>query len=170
MHTARLLTVSSSMHCARWISLAGEGSALPGGCLPFQGGVYLARGEVCLAGGGGGIPACTEADPPLCGQNSWHTLLKILPCAKLYLWAVINGVLEKTKYVTRSQSLRSMPTGNVAENPFWADIIILLTAGIWIHKSYIKYNPNSHRIYLKNYSGNVNYCPCLPHLIYIDIE
>ena len=28
-----------------------------------------------------------QADPPL-EQNSWHTLLKILPCPKLRLWAV----------------------------------------------------------------------------------
>ena len=27
-------------------------------------------------------------DPPTCGQNSWHTLLKILPCPKLRLRAV----------------------------------------------------------------------------------
>ena len=42
MHTARLLTVSPSMHCAG------------GGC--------LLRGMPGL--GGGGIPACTEADTP----------------------------------------------------------------------------------------------------------
>ena len=41
MHTARLLTVSPSMHCA------GGGSALPGGCLPCQG------GSPCHRGGGG---------------------------------------------------------------------------------------------------------------------
>ena len=40
MHTARLLTVSPSMHCAR-------------GCVA---GVYQVPG--------GGIPACTEAEPP----------------------------------------------------------------------------------------------------------
>ena len=33
-------------------------------------------------------------DPP-CGQNSWHTLLKILPCPKLRLHAVKNTVSSK---------------------------------------------------------------------------
>ena len=50
MHTVRLLPVSPSMHCA------GGGVCSPRG----QGG----RG----AGGGCGIPVCTEADPP-CEQN-----------------------------------------------------------------------------------------------------
>ena len=75
MHTARLLTVSPSMHCAGGVSLPGGspcwGGALPGG-LPCQ----------------GGIPACTETDPPPCGQNSWH-VTEILPCPKLCLRAVI---------------------------------------------------------------------------------
>ena len=64
----------------------------PGGCLPGLGGSPWSAGGVCLAGPGGlllpegsawlvrrwGIPPCTEADPPH-GQNSWHTLVKILP-------------------------------------------------------------------------------------------
>ena len=79
MHTTRLLTVSPSMHCAggglpcqgclaRWggcllaresalpgVSVLPGGSALPGG-LPCQG-VLPCQGK--------GIPACTEADPPM---------------------------------------------------------------------------------------------------------
>ena len=51
----------------------GRGVCLvPGGCAWSRGGAWS----------GGGIPACTEADtlpPPPCGQNSWHTLVKILP-------------------------------------------------------------------------------------------
>ena len=121
MHTARLLTVSPSMHWAGggggWVSLPG-GSPCQNGGLPCQGGILarrvclarggvcLARGGVCLASWGGspcqggaclsggcllargdGIPAYTEADPT-CGQNSWH-ILKILPCPKLCLRAVI---------------------------------------------------------------------------------
>ena len=45
------------------------GGSGPGGCL-FPGG-FLLRGVLVLGGacsGGGGIPACTEADPP-CGQT-----------------------------------------------------------------------------------------------------
>ena len=34
------------------------------------------------------MPPGNHACPP-CGQNSWHTLLKILPCPKLLLRAVI---------------------------------------------------------------------------------
>ena len=53
MHTARLLTVSPSMHCAGgdggWCLLPGVGVSAPGGG---------------VLGGRGGIPACTEADPP----------------------------------------------------------------------------------------------------------
>ena len=75
MHTARSLTVSPSMLC--W----GGGGACAwswGGCLVLGGvwsrrGAYLVLGG-CLPGPGGGawsspggcgIPACTEAEPPL---------------------------------------------------------------------------------------------------------
>ena len=69
MHTTYLLTVSPSMHCAGgvcfWgglgvVSAPGGLSALGGVCSE---GVCFWRGEC------GGIPACTEADPP-CEQNS----------------------------------------------------------------------------------------------------
>ena len=91
MHTARLLTVSPSMHCAGG-SAPGEGGLVPGGLLlgggvPGAGGSAQegawSRGGGCLVlwrclvlgawcqggllpGGGwlGGIPACTEADIP----------------------------------------------------------------------------------------------------------
>ena len=52
MHTARLLTVFPSMHCTG----GGGGVSAPGGCL-VSGWGYLVQG--------GGIPAYTEADPPL---------------------------------------------------------------------------------------------------------
>ena len=71
---------------ARGSALPEGGSALPErGGLPFQGGACLSGG--CLLARGDGIPAYTEADPT-CGQNSWH-ILKILPCPKLRLRAVI---------------------------------------------------------------------------------
>ena len=62
MHTARLLTISPSMHCT--------GGSAPGG-VPGPGGVrsggvngprWSASGGGAWSGGGG-IPACTEADP-----------------------------------------------------------------------------------------------------------
>ena len=54
MHTARLLTVSPSMHCAGgrglhnqgWSALQGGGLPCRGGGLPCQGGCLLARGVV----------------------------------------------------------------------------------------------------------------------------
>ena len=59
MHTAHVLTVSPSIHCA-------------GGCLLLggvcSGGSALGRGAYLPAPGMGGwygIPACTEADPPV---------------------------------------------------------------------------------------------------------
>ena len=57
MHTARLLTLSPSMHCA----------------------------------GGAWYPSMHWGRPPR-EQNSWHTLLKILPCPKLRLRAVLNSL------------------------------------------------------------------------------
>ena len=63
---------------------------IPPACWPYlpactvQGGAWSPGGRLLP---GGGIPACTEADPP-CEQNSWHTLLKILPCPKLRLRVV----------------------------------------------------------------------------------
>ena len=56
MRTARLLSVSPYMHCA---------------------GGGLLRGVP--ASGHGGYPSMQWGRPP-CEQNSWHTLLKILPC------------------------------------------------------------------------------------------
>ena len=67
MHTARLLIVSPSMHCA--------GGCLLGGCLVL--------GGVCFGGvpGPGGVVSqhTLRQTPPPCEQNSWHMLLKILP-------------------------------------------------------------------------------------------
>ena len=73
MHTARLLTVSPSMHCTGGVCVARgvpcRGVSLPGGLLA---GGCLARGSPCPGGSAcwgvcllGGIPACTEADPPV---------------------------------------------------------------------------------------------------------
>ena len=55
---------------------------IPVGCVPPAFCPYL---PACTAPGG--VPA--QVLPPR-GQNSWHTLLKILPCPKLRLRAVIN--------------------------------------------------------------------------------
>ena len=86
MHTARLLTVSPSMHCAWGVP------ALRGAC---------SRGGVSAPGGGGLLPgrvvsqhALKQTLPPS-EQNSWHTLLKILPCPKLGLRAVKIGNVSK---------------------------------------------------------------------------
>ena len=66
MHTAHLLTISPSMHCAGVVCLAKGLSALPSGVC-FAG--VSALPEDCLVGGlpcwGDGIPTCTEADPPV---------------------------------------------------------------------------------------------------------
>ena len=69
MHTARLLTVSPGMHCAGGCLPLGVGGQLPGGGVCLPGGRYLLGGVPAPEGEGGGIPACTEADPP-CEQNS----------------------------------------------------------------------------------------------------
>ena len=58
MRNARLLPVSPSMHCSRG-----------GGCL------LLGMSTLGVSQGERGLVANT----PLCGQNSWHMLLKILP-------------------------------------------------------------------------------------------
>ena len=55
-----------------WCASRG-GGVLSGGSVCFWGVCFL--GGVCVLGmrasRGGGIPACTEADPP-CGQNHRH--------------------------------------------------------------------------------------------------
>ena len=94
MHTARLLTVSPSMQCAGgWgvVSALFAGGGVPGPCGVCSLGVSTwgvpglgvrsgareclvlgmsAAGVVCSRVPGGGIPAGTEADHSLCGQNS----------------------------------------------------------------------------------------------------
>ena len=65
MHSSRMRTVCNSSRLGGGGSATG-GSAM-GGSAPR--GVSTSWG-VC-SWGGGGIPACTEADPP-CGQNDGH--------------------------------------------------------------------------------------------------
>ena len=64
---------ASEMGLLWGVSAAGLGmSALGGGGCLLWGGV-CSKGGVCLGDvcpGVGGIPACTEADTPPCGQNS----------------------------------------------------------------------------------------------------
>ena len=76
MHTARSLTVSPSMHCA--------GGSASGGCLLPEGG--------CLLQGVVSQHALKQTYRPSCGQNSWHTPMKILPCPKLRLRAVTRRI------------------------------------------------------------------------------
>ena len=98
MHTTHLLPVSPSMHCSGGGVPAG--GYLPRGCTCL--GVYLPRAGVPAQGGPtqGGVPAWggvpAQGVPaqilPPGEQNSWHTLLKILPCPKLRLRSVIRNV------------------------------------------------------------------------------
>ena len=71
MRIARLLPVSPSLHCI-------EGVPAPGRCL---------LPGVCSRGGCAWSPwegvvsqHALRQTPPPCEQNSWHMLLKILPC------------------------------------------------------------------------------------------
>ena len=130
MHTARLLPVCPSMHCSGvYLVLGGY---LLGGCTWSRGGctwsweVYLpggvpARG-VYLPGGctwPGGI--CPGTSPP-CGQNSWHTLLKILPCPKLRLRAVTKqNALHK--FVDCFSMTRAAPwCAGMRTSGFWLEL------------------------------------------------
>ena len=68
---------------------------VPGGCVPaWSWGGYLPGRRVYLVPGGvpawsrGGVPG--QVLPPL--WTKWHTLMKILPCPKLRLRAVIKGL------------------------------------------------------------------------------
>ena len=67
-----------------------------GGCVPGPGGCNWSRGRGCTWSGrgvctwSGGIPGpggCTWSGTP--PWTEWHTLMKILPCSKLRLRAVI---------------------------------------------------------------------------------
>ena len=82
MLTARLLTVSPSMHCAGVVCSRGVSAPRGGVC---------SRGNVCSRGcllPGMGVSQHTLRQTPHV-QNFWHTLLKILPSPKLRLRAVI---------------------------------------------------------------------------------
>ena len=73
----------------------------PGGCLVWGGSAPggLLRGEVSAGGGGGGIPACTEADPP------------------------VNRMTERCKNITFATSLRTVtPDPNSPRSKFSAEV------------------------------------------------
>ena len=82
---------------SRGVYLPGWGGTClaPGGVPAWSGGVTcLVPGGCTYLVRGGGLPAWSRGvylvrHSPPCGQNSWHTLLKILPCPKLRLRAVI---------------------------------------------------------------------------------
>ena len=81
-----------------------RGSAPGGVC---SGGVSAPGGGVggCLLRGGGWcIPACTEADTlSPCGQNSWHTLVKILPWPN-FVAAGNDPIVDQLQFRLRWQS------------------------------------------------------------------
>ena len=71
MHSSRMRTGRSLTVCRGGECLQRGVSAIEGVC---SWGVSAPRGVSALGGGllrGGGIPACTEADPP-CEQNHTH--------------------------------------------------------------------------------------------------
>ena len=83
--------------CLVW----GAGGVWSGGCLLLGG---LVQGGLPL-GGGVYIPACTEADTlPPCGQNSWHTLVKILPWPNFVAAGNnVENVGDKTQWTNHQQ-------------------------------------------------------------------
>ena len=89
-------TARSSSHWAICLSACWD-TPLPG-CGPgdsqarplnFPPWVWVWRPPCCKACWDTTCNACWDTTPPVCVQNSWHTLLKILPCPKLRLLAVI---------------------------------------------------------------------------------
>ena len=129
MHTARLLPVCPSMHCSGvYLVLGGylpEGVLGPGGMYLVLGGVP-ARGGTCQ----GSVPARGVYLPGgylpryfhPCGQNSWHTLLKILPCPKLRLRAVTKqNALHK--FVDCFSMTRAAPwRAGMRTSGFWLEL------------------------------------------------
>ena len=134
MYTARSLTVSPSMLCS------GGGVPGLGGCL-VQGMPAWSRGVPAWSGGGG-IPACTEADPP-CEQNH-RPLLQyylaptslravITPCLPIQLLcASSTGDLTDAKYADLRGSMqyveewsdyqRVLQRSGVLNKTVWFDI------------------------------------------------
>ena len=85
MCTACVLTVSPSMLCA-----GGRGGAWSQGGA-WSGGMYLVLGGCLVLGG---YPIMHWGRPPL--WTEWHTSVKILPCPKLRLRAVMTLKLLRT--------------------------------------------------------------------------
>ena len=85
MHTSHLLTVSPSMHCMRGVP--GPGGPGPGGCLVL-----------------GGVSLHALRQTPPREQNSWHMLLKILPC----IIAGSNDILWLVHYRSQTKFVKVM--------------------------------------------------------------
>ena len=111
MRTAHLLPVSPTMHClgrgctwsggvpGPWGGVPGLGVYLVPGGVYLVPGVYLVLGGVPSWGGKPGLGGCTLSQggtcpgTPPCEQNDWQTGVKILPCPKLRLRAVVRSFL-----------------------------------------------------------------------------
>ena len=114
MRTARLLPVSP-----RW-------------CLLPEG------GDVCFPGGG----VWADTPSPTCGQNSWHKLLKILPCPNFVTGGkntkiekfVILGIVRKELW---SRSANSS-VGRVSVRSHWPIATAMTLGMVGIHMPYRK--------------------------------
>ena len=101
MHTTRSLTVSPSMLCS-------EG-----------GGVYLP------GPGGASQHALRQIPtPPPCEQNSWHMLLKILPCPKTSFAGGKKTDLDRDCHPSASNHKRRVTRTDISSRSFMYEIFI----------------------------------------------
>ena len=86
-------TVRCSSHLpgvsAQWGDVCQVGGFFPEGCLSR--GMVSAQESVCM----GGVSQHALRQTPPCGQNSWHMLLKILPCCNF----VVDGNKQVAKHM-----------------------------------------------------------------------
>ena len=113
MHTARLLPVSPSMHCA------GGGVSAPGG--------VCSQDEVVYS-------SMQWGRPPSYGQNSWHTLLKILPCPNCVVGGnkkafQSNANRPLGQYALHNEQVWKCPRGVVGVSVQWGPSLNISRAG-----------------------------------------
>ena len=125
--------------------------SVPGGCLLLGGACSQGRGVSapggCLLRGGGRIPACTEADPPSCGQT--HRCKNITFATSLRTVIISTGSQFKFPLNIEKVVLREKSIEEPVQHLWWYCKLFVYNGCCVLEKSwsYLRYDLNFLKLY-----------------------